>query len=697
MMNSIEVRNAKICYGKGESRKSILNGLNMNVKPGSIYSLIGASGCGKTTLLSCILGMKQLECGSIRVLGHTVKFERPPKVAHLIGYMPQNTALIPELTIRETLYYFGNIFQMKEKVLKQRYEMIKDLLELPFENRRIEHLSGGQKRRVSIAASIIHNPLILILDEPTVGLDSLLREKIWNFLMNATRTSKLSVIITTHYISEAEQANRCGLMRDGVLLAEDSPKNIMTRFEATNLDEAFLNLCLLKKSIPETQTLDSDCLCLSVDNNDEIVVTDGTVESFEKRKKFSSQTVGAILTKEFIRLRRQAAEVFFILILPVLQTLAFVYGIGSYPTGQKIGIINHEISDFTSCSPALLQNASYLNLNDTCVYNDKASCHLLNEIHDKDIKKLFYGSYEDALKDAKRGKLTGILEFSENFTDVIMNPRDDETSTVREGIAIHLDQSQFQTTTFVQYRLLNAYQKFNKKLHKGCNENEKVGELPMNFNESMFGTLDDDFKKTMFAPLMMQALIFPAMGFSCFSIAQSRIDGVWNRTLLAGVKSAEILITQLLLSIIVVTISFIEIVGVVLLTLDVVVLGNLFLLIFFGILLCLTGSIFGIAVSATSDDIKILTIILFAVIQFFSTINGAFWPIEGQPLLLRYMSYGSPTTLPSISARNIMMRGFGITEPSVYIGIIILLTWMVVSTLFALYVMKKRKFSDTLK
>ena len=251
--------------------------------------------------------MKQLECGSIRVLGQAVKFERPPKVAHLIGYMPQSTALIPELTIRETLYYFGNIFQMKEKVLDQRYKMIKDLLELPFENRRIENLSGGQKRRVSIAASIIHNPLILILDEPTVGLDSLLREKIWNFLMDATRTSKLSVIITTHYISEAEQANKCGLMRDGVILAEDSPKNIMTRFEATSLDEAFLNLCLLKKSIPETQNFDSDFLCISDDKNEEMVITDGTVESFEKRKKFSTQTIGAILTKEFIRLKRQAA------------------------------------------------------------------------------------------------------------------------------------------------------------------------------------------------------------------------------------------------------------------------------------------------------------------------------------------------------------------------------------------------------
>jgi hypothetical protein len=145
-----------------------------------------------------------------------------------------------------------------------------------------------------------------------------------------------------------------------------------------------------------------------------------------------------------------------------------------------------------------------LDVNDTCVYNEKASCHLLNEIHDKDIQKVFYDSYETALKDAKRGKLNGIAIFSENFTDVMMNPRDEESSTLRDGISIHLDQSQFQTTTFVQYRLLNAYEKFNKKLYTGCDQNEKAGEIPMDFKETLFGSLEDDFKKTMFAPLMLQ-------------------------------------------------------------------------------------------------------------------------------------------------------------------------------------------------
>lgn len=121
--------------------------------------------------------------------------------------MPQEIALVEEFSIKETIYYFGRIYGMSVDRIRDRYKLLHDLLELPHGDKYIGQCSGGQQRRVSFACAMVHEPELLILDEPTVGLDPLLREKIWDFLVDTTKSSKLAVIITTHYIEEARQAN----------------------------------------------------------------------------------------------------------------------------------------------------------------------------------------------------------------------------------------------------------------------------------------------------------------------------------------------------------------------------------------------------------------------------------------------------------------------------------------------------------
>lgn len=276
------------------------------------YGVIGASGCGKTTLLSCILGIEKIDEGSVRVLGENVAEKDVISVGRRIGYMPQETSLVGELTIKETLLYFGNIFQMPKHELRDRYEMLMNLLELPDENSQVHKLSGGQQRRVSFAVALIHNPDLLILDEPTVGLDPILREKIWNFMVNATRTSKLAIIITTHYIEEARQADRCGLMRNGILLAEDTPHIIIEKNHCDNLEEAFLRLCVIQeknnqdfpvissgrnKLLMSYTTVMKEALIDCKYNDDD--------DSSARRKKFDMQTLKAIMFKIFIQLVRQ--------------------------------------------------------------------------------------------------------------------------------------------------------------------------------------------------------------------------------------------------------------------------------------------------------------------------------------------------------------------------------------------------------
>jgi ABC-type multidrug transport system ATPase subunit len=151
---------------------------------GKIYALLGSNGCGKTTLLRIVLGRLKPKSGYIRVFGKEPNSEGSDIPGPGVGYMPQEIALFYEFTIEDILCYFGKIYDMESDLVQQRTEHLIELLNLPEKNRKIGQLSGGQQRLVSIAVTMIHRPSLLILDEPTVGVDSLLRCQIWKYLDN---------------------------------------------------------------------------------------------------------------------------------------------------------------------------------------------------------------------------------------------------------------------------------------------------------------------------------------------------------------------------------------------------------------------------------------------------------------------------------------------------------------------------------
>lgn len=161
-----------------------------------------------------------------------------------IGYMPQELAVYEDFTIKETLWYFGRLYRIPTKLIKERIEFLLTFLDLPRSKRLIVNMSGGQKRRVSLASALVHSPPLLILDEPTVGVDPLLRQSIWQHLVTLTQTEKITVIVTTHYIEEARRANIVGLMRRGKLLAENAPEDLMAKHDSTSLEDVFLKLCV---------------------------------------------------------------------------------------------------------------------------------------------------------------------------------------------------------------------------------------------------------------------------------------------------------------------------------------------------------------------------------------------------------------------------------------------------------------------
>lgn len=190
-------------------------------------------------MLSCIVGLSSLDEGNIKVLGETLGGQGPR-----IGYMSQEISLVSKLTIKESIYYFGKLFGMKKSEIAEKLEYFLKLFELPDEDRLVMDCSGGQQRSVSLIVSVLHEPELIVLDEPTTGMDIILRQKMWDFLQETVKSLHTTILITTSYTEEARRADTVGIMRRGKLLAENTPQIIMESTSKATMEDSYLELCL---------------------------------------------------------------------------------------------------------------------------------------------------------------------------------------------------------------------------------------------------------------------------------------------------------------------------------------------------------------------------------------------------------------------------------------------------------------------
>ncbi|EIM08016.1 ABC transporter-like protein [Planococcus antarcticus DSM 14505] len=234
MNTSISINNLNKNYGK----TAVLDRVNLQIAGGEIFGLIGPSGSGKTTLVKMIVGIDSPSAGTVDVLG-----KRVPNLTLLqdIGYMAQSDALYPELTGKENLRFFASLYNMKKSKLKERIAYAADLVQLTGElGKKVSAYSGGMKRRLSLAIALVHDPHILILDEPTVGIDPELRLSIWSELMLLKREHGKTIIVTTHVMDEAEKCDRIAMVREGGILAAGTPGELKAAYGATDLEGVFL-------------------------------------------------------------------------------------------------------------------------------------------------------------------------------------------------------------------------------------------------------------------------------------------------------------------------------------------------------------------------------------------------------------------------------------------------------------------------
>lgn len=218
-----------------------LDNVSLSIEDGAIFGLLGPSGCGKTTTVKTIAGILRPDGGRVSVMGRKVPdFE----VMQQTGYMAQAAALYPTLTGRENLEFFGKMYGLKGKLLNQAVERTTQLVNLTEDlDRQVQNYSGGMKQRLSLAVALLPSPKLLLLDEPTVGIDPLLRREIWEELYRL-RDSGVTIVITTHVMEEAAMCSQVAMMREGRVLKTGTPEEIVRAAGTSTLEEAFVKLSM---------------------------------------------------------------------------------------------------------------------------------------------------------------------------------------------------------------------------------------------------------------------------------------------------------------------------------------------------------------------------------------------------------------------------------------------------------------------
>ncbi len=211
--------------------------LDLAVDPGEIYGLIGPNGAGKTTLIKMLVGILTPDSGTVSILGCTA-FD--PLAKSQTGYMPQEIAIYPDLTVRENLRFFADVYGLDRDGVDDRIRDVISLTDLREKTNTVaSELSGGMRHRLSLACSLLHDPSLLFLDEPTVGIDPELRLSFWSYFKHLAECGK-TILISTHYMAEASNCTRVGMMHLGRIIGEGEPGELVEATGQHNLEEAFL-------------------------------------------------------------------------------------------------------------------------------------------------------------------------------------------------------------------------------------------------------------------------------------------------------------------------------------------------------------------------------------------------------------------------------------------------------------------------
>lgn len=285
MSNIIEIKNLTKIYDK---KVKAVDNINFEVKEGTLFSFLGLNGAGKSTTINIIAGILKKTSGNVIINGYDID-KYPEKTNEYIGIVFQKSVLDSELTVYENLYLRGSLYFNDKSKLKERIKKVIEQFELSnILKRQYNKLSGGQKRRVDIARAMIHNPKVLILDEPTTSLDPITRILVWDVIKKQQKENNMTIFLTTHYLEEANDSDYVCIIDNGIIKVKGTPAELKKSYAST----------LLKLTPKDIENFISKLNLEFERFNDTIVIK---FKTFDQANKFLLANVNELSSYEVIK------------------------------------------------------------------------------------------------------------------------------------------------------------------------------------------------------------------------------------------------------------------------------------------------------------------------------------------------------------------------------------------------------------
>ena len=565
----------------------------------------------------------------------------------------------------------------------------------------IDKFSGGLKRRVSLACALIHHPPLLILDEPTVGIDPILRRKILLHLSSLS-DSGVTVILTTHYLEEARIANVVGFLRNGKILAEDKPEILLDKFDSFDLEDVFYKLCntednkskfsievpnelnsgiiqsINRQSDKAERIFDIEEICGKTDNNklDNGIFDNHEEDQCTKKLLISnfSNKIYALSNKNAKRLTRKCIQFIFYLLFPSIQFALILYSVGGQPTGLKLAIYNEETVNNISNSWGQL---------------------FIDSIN-RDIFKLQeFNSFEIALDSVKSGQNYAAIDINDRFSNALrllsIFGRDADEETIEESkIRVHIDWTNQMIGNMIESYLYDALIKFGKLVEKSNTIINSI-EIPLSFENPIHGIRTESLRNFILPSAFLILFFYAITTISSNLILEDQKDGLFDRSIVAGISALDYIVSHIVLQFIIIFLQALFMISILNYVSSKTISKALITIMTLMISQGFCGVAFGMMVAIIFNDLLYSSIILMISLFAVLVMSGVFWPIVNMPYTLQFIGQFLPSTLPIQSLRCILHREWTFEYFEVYMGFVVTYIWTFIF-LFITVILIRRKF-----